>query len=206
MEILELKPVKNKKIQLFLVKKENIKLNYELYQKFSDFMEKEKFRFAIIDFNDNKFKKIYKTPLSKFLDKYKLPYYSVDIPENVKDYLYVDILEKELQIKELEDEYEELCLEFDEKTSFKAQNLKSWIYILKKEVENKKTHLELVVKPQWIVKQILDIINNVKQEKFSILHFTENELFSELKNLFEQYNIKVIKKKMNNKLINPILI
>ncbi len=206
MEILEIKPLKNKKIKLYLIRDDNKRITHFDHNHLRDILEQESFRFAVIDLNDKELKKSYSYPLMDFLDKNKIPYYSVDIPSSVKDYLYVEILENEAQINELEMEYENLITDSKEIDSFKAQNLKSWIDLLKNEVVSKKRFLEATVKPRWILKQILDIAKNINNDKFSIMHFTHGELYSELKRLFEQYNIKVIKYDINKINIKTILV
>ena len=206
MEILEIKPLKNKKIKLYLIRDDNKRIGHFDHNHLRDILEQESFRFAVIDLNDKELKKSYGFPLVEFLEKNKIPYYSVDIPPNVKDYLYVEILENEAQISELEMEYENLITDSKEIDSFKAQNLKSWIDLLKNEVESKKRFLEATVKPRWILKQILDIAKNINNDKFSIMHFTHGELYTELKKLFEQYNIKVIKYDINQINIKTILV
>ena len=98
----------------------------------------------------------------------------------------------EVQIEELEQEYEKLLLN-NQKDTFKAQSLNAWIYLLKDKVEYTKNLLEYTIKPKWIVKKILDVVNNIKNDNLSIIHFAHEDLISELKKLFEEYNIKVIK-------------
>ena len=204
MEVLELKSVKKKKIYLYLIKKENRGLNESEYDNLEDLIKNKKFRFAIVDFNDTDSKEMYRNALIKFLDKFKLPYYNIDIPEKAKSYLYHEILRQEVQISELEAEYDKFYLNGEEE-SFKAQNLKTWIDLLKKEVAYKKEHLELVVKPKWIVKEILDIVKEIKNDHLSILHFAPEEVLNELKELFEEYNIKVINYDINKITLKSII-
>ena len=71
---------------------------------------------------DSNSKKIYQNFIAEFSEKFKIPYYSVDMPENARDYLCVEIIEKKIQIKELEAEYENLCFDLKERESPK----KSW--------------------------------------------------------------------------------
>jgi len=145
LEILEIKPLKNKKVKLYLIRSEDKDFTNEAYRNLREILENEMFRFAVIDLNIKKLKKVYEEPLFRFLEKFKIPYYSVDIPENVKDYLYVEILEKEVQLNELENEYSTLSSDPEKKNSFKAQNLKSWIELLKlfKEYEIKVIKLDI---------------------------------------------------------------
>jgi len=133
-----------------------------------------------------------------------LPYYEVEIPESIKSYFYVELLDLEVQIEELEQEYEKLLLN-NQKDTFKAQSLNSWIYLLKDKVEYTKNLLEYTIKPKWIVKKILDVVNNIKNDNLSIIHFAHEDLISELKKLFEEYNIKVIKYDIREEKLKTII-
>ncbi|NHJ23686.1 MAG: hypothetical protein EAX89_03875 [Candidatus Lokiarchaeota archaeon] len=204
METLEIKPIKNKKITLYLIRNKNQRLDNSQLKNLKSFLKKEKFRFAIIDLNEEEIKKSYESVLSRFLDKFWIPYYSIDIPDNVRDFLTVDIIEKEALINELEMEYATLCDEHKE-DSYKAQSLKIWMELLKNEIDSQKKSIQLTIKPKWIVKKVLDIANMIRNDAFSIMHFTHEEIFSELKILFENYNIKVKKIDLNNININKII-
>ncbi len=184
MEVLELHPIKNKTVNIYLIRREDRDLISLHYSNLEKIIEAEKFKFAIVDFNDPDVKKYYQTPLSEFIEKFHLPYY--------ESYFYVELLDLEVQIEELEQEYEKLLLN-NQKDTFKAQSLNAWIYLLKDKVEYTKNLLEYTIKPKWIVKKILDVVNNIKNDNLSIIHFAHEDLISELKKLFEEYNIKVIK-------------
>ena len=205
MESLEIKPIKKKKITLYLIRNKKQELDKNQLHNLHNILENEKFRFAIIDFNDKQLKESYEKPLARFLDKFWIPYFSVDIPDYVRDLLNVEIFEKEALINELETEYENLCFKGDERDSFKMQSLNSWIELLKKEVESQKASLESSIKPKWIVKKVLDIAKMIRNDVFSIVHFTQEEIYSELKNLFESNNIKVKKIDISKYNVNKIM-
>ena len=192
MEVLELKPIKDKKISLYLIEKENKELSNAEHENLLALLRKQKFNFTTIDLSDDDLKKIYLTPLAQFFDNFGIPYYYVNIPDYAKMHLLNEISDKKEQIEELQEEYEKLCSESAEKESFKSQNLNSWIHLLKSEIEDKENHLNLKLRPLWIVKKILDIIKMINDDEINIIHFTRKELFSELKKLFEVQNIKVI--------------
>jgi hypothetical protein len=207
LEILEIRPLNNrKKVKLYLIRGENKGLNEVQYENLRELLEEEKFRFAIIDFNDKQMKKSYETPLQKFLEKFMVPYYTVDVPENAKDYLYVDVLEREVQLNELEIEYEDLCSDPEGVNTFKAQNLKAWIDMLKKELENKKEYIRKTITSQWIVKKVLDIANQINNDKFSIMHFTHEEIYTELKKVFEEHKVRVMKIDINKMNVKEIIV
>ena len=206
MESLEIEAIKKKQITLYLVRNKKQGFDKNQLHKLQDILKNKKFRFAVIDFNDKELKESYEKPLSEFLEKFWIPYFSVDIPDYVRDLLNIEIFEKEALINELEKEYEELLLTENEDNSFKIQSLNSWIELLKKEVDSQKTSLESTVKPRWIVKKVLDIAKMIRNDVFSIMHFTHEEIYSELKNLFESYNIKVKKIDISKRNINKIIV
>ena len=198
MEVLEIKPLKNKKVTLYLIRNKDQRLNNSQLNNLKSFLEDEKFRFAIIDLNEEEIKKSYEDAISKFLDKFWIPYYSVEVPEHVRDVLNVEIIEKEALMNELEIEYATLCEDETKKESYKAQSLKIWIGLLKDEIEAQRKTIELTIKPKWLVKKVLDIANMIRNDAFSIMYFTHEEIFAELKVLFQNYNIKVKKIDINN--------
>jgi len=198
MEVLEIKPIKNKKVFLYLIRNKDLRLTSLQLKNLKSFLEKEKFRFAIIDLNKEEIKKSYEDAIAKFLDKFWIPYYSVDIPDHVRDILNVDIIEKEALMNELEIEYAMLCDDEIKKESYKAQSIKIWIGVLKNEIESQRKAIELTIKPKWVVKKVLDIANMIRNDAFSIMYFTHEEIFSELKMLFQNYNIQVKKMDINN--------
>ena len=204
MEVLEFRPIKNKTVNIYLIRREDRDLLSLHHSNLEKIIEKEKFKFAIVDFNDSEVKKYYQTPLSEFIEKFHLPYYEVEIPESIKSYFYVELLDLEVQVEELEQEYEKLLLN-NQKDTFKAQSLNSWIYLLKDKVEYTKNLLEYTIKPKWIVKKILDVVNNIKNDNLSIIHFAHEDLISELKKLFEEYNIKVIKYDIREEKLKSII-
>lgn len=197
MEVLEIKPLKNRTISLYLIRNKDQRLTNLQLKNLKSFLEKEKFRFAIIDLNKEEIKKSYEDAISKFLDKFWIPYYSIDIPDHVRDVLNVDIIEKEALMNELETEYAMLCDDEAKRESYKAQSIKIWIGLLKNEIESQRKAIELTIKPKWVVKKVLDIANMIRNDAFSIMYFTHEELFSELKMLFQKYNIQVKKIDIN---------
>ena len=206
MESLEIESIKKKQITIYLVRNKKQSFDKNQMNKLQEILKTEKFRFAVIDFNDKELKETYEEPLAKFLEKFWIPYFSVDIPDYVRDLLNVEIFEKEAQINELEKEYEKLLFKDEEENSFKIQSLHSWIELLQKEVESQKATLESTIRPEWIVKKVLDIAKMIRNDVFSIMHFTHEEIYSELKNLFESYNIKVKKIDISKRNVNKIII
>lgn len=192
MEVLEIELVKNKKIFLYIIEKEDYKISHVKAKIFEDFLKNYKFDFATIDLLDKSLKQLNNSPIAKFLEDFSIEFIGIDIPEYAKGYLLVEISDKKEQIKELESEYESLSNDPSGKESFKGQNLKSWIDLLKEEVNDKEQYIKLKVKPQWIVKKILDKARTYKKNSLILLHFSPRKLVPELQKLFREFKINVI--------------
>jgi len=128
-----------------------------------------------------------KSPLAKILKQVNIPYYTVDIPEYAMGYLMAEIIEKEDQVNGLIEEF----LSISDKESIKGVNLKSWIDYLKEEIEEKKLFLDIKLRPEWIVKKILDIIRTMDNNEIIFIHFAQNNVFSETLKLLKDLDIKV---------------
>ena len=188
MEVLDLKPVKGKQVFVFLIGKEDKKLVVDERMMMKEVLNEYQFKFTTIDPTYDNLKTFKRTTLAEMLNDHNLPCYEVDIPEYAQGYLEGEITEKKEQIAGLEAEYDHT----EDKTAFKAQNLKSWIDLLKDEVTEKENFMTLKLRPQWIVKKILDIVKlaSPTEETIRVLHFTSKKLFSELKKQFEDLQVK----------------
>lgn len=199
MEVLELKPIKNKIIILYLVETENHKLSKAEAKSLEIILENNKINLVTVDFEGYDSYSFKQTQLYEFLKEFDVPFTGVDIPEYAKGYLDIEILERKEQIEELEVEYKNICSKSLEKNSFKAQNLKSWIDLLKQEVKEKEKYLKLKIKPQWIVKKILEMIRTYKENSLFVIHLSLKEQVSELEKLFKGLGIGTIVQKLDIK-------
>ncbi|MFX1489721.1 MAG: hypothetical protein ACFFBI_11275 [Promethearchaeota archaeon] len=187
MEVLEIKPIRNKEIIVYLVNLSKRKPNPNLNVNLTDFLNQHDFNFATIDLKNGKQKGFDKSPLAKILKQFNIPYYKVDIPEYAMGYLMAEIIEKEDQVNGLIEEF----LSISDKESIKGVNLKSWIDYLKGEIQEKKLFLDIKLRPEWIVKKILDIIRTIDNNEIIFIHFTQNNVFSETLKLLKDLDIKV---------------
>lgn len=202
MEVLELKPIENKKITVYLIDK--IKVNPQLndIDILKRLIDNNNVSFITAEMNNENFKNFKNSSLSTILNALELDYYLLDIPEYAYGYLFEEINRKEEQIRELSTEY----INMDDKNSFKGINLKSWIDVLKKEVNHDKNILETKTRPQWIVKKILDLIKLHENEELSLIHFLHEKTLSEITKQLEELHIEVIVYDLNNIQIIPYLI
>ena len=188
MEVLELKPIKNKKIVIYLI--ETTKINSQLndIECLKALIDKDNINFITVDINGENFKTFKISNLSSVLSALNIEYYILDMPEYAYGYLYEEITRKEMQISELLQEYRNM----NNKDSFKGLNLKSWIEVLKKEVVQDKNTLELKIRPQWIVKKILDTVRKYPNKKLSLIHFAYESTFSEIIEQLKELHIEAI--------------
>ena len=149
MEVLEIKPVRNKEIIVYLVKICNMKSKPNANVNLFEFLSRINVNFATIDLENENLRSFNKSSLAKILEQYKIPYYTVDIPEYAMGYLMAEIIEKEDQVNELIEEF----LSMGDKESLKGLNLKSWIDFLKGEIEEKKLFLQLKLDQNGLLKR-----------------------------------------------------
>lgn len=176
MEVLDLKPVKNKKIIAYMSSKENGRyFQNKDTSKLTDFLKKKDVNFVTVDFQVD-MKEFKKTPFAQTLDKLGIPYIQVDIPDYAMGYLYEEIVEKQELQNELFEEYDNMS----DKESFKGQSLKNWIDMLSEEIQEKEIFLSLKLRPQWIVKKMLDFANRFENEVVSFVHFVQEDICEDI--------------------------
>lgn len=176
MEVLDLKPVKNKKIIAYMSSKENGKyFQNKDTSRLTDFLKKKDVNFVTVDFQVD-MKEFKKTPFAQTLDKLGIPYIQVDIPDYAMGYLYEEIVEKQELQNELFEEYDNMS----DKESFKGQSLKNWIDMLSEEIQEKEIFLSLKLRPQWIVKKMLDFANRFENEVVSFVHFVQEDICEDI--------------------------
>jgi len=194
MEVLELKPIVNKNITMYLIDKIRINPKLNDIDIIKELVNNNNVSFITVEINNENFKEFKNSNLSIILNALNLEYHLLDIPEYAYGYLFEEINKKEEQIRELLTEYRNL----DDKNSFKGLNLKSWIDVLKKEVNHDNNILETKTRPQWIVKKILDLARLHENEELSLIHFFHERTLSEITKQLRELHIEVIVYDLNN--------
>ncbi len=202
MEVLELKPIRNKTVVIYLIDKTRINSQLNDIDILKALVDKNNINFITIDINNGNFKTFKNSNLSRVLNALNVEYYLLDMPMYAYGYLYEEITKKEEQINDLLEEYRIM----DDKDSFRGLNLKSWIDVLKKEVFQEKNILEIKIRPQWIVKKTLDLIKKHKNEKVSLIHFTNENTLPEITKQLRNLHIEAIVINFNNIYNIPYLI
>lgn len=175
MEVLELNVPKDVKITVYMAKSEKSDIQKGYDSKLISFMKEKGVNFVTIDFQIDI--RLFKaTDLGKALEKSEIPFYQVDIPEYAMAYIYEEILEKEELMNELCDEYESMA----DKDSYKGESLKNWIDLLHEEIQQKENYISLKLRPQWIVKKMLDLARSQKTTQVLFLHYVQTDICEDI--------------------------
>ncbi|MFX1315726.1 MAG: hypothetical protein ACFE9T_07670 [Promethearchaeota archaeon] len=201
MEVLELKPVIKKQICAYIAKKSKDDVHDFDIPKLREFLKKKSIDFITVDFNVN-MKEFRKSELAQSLDKLGIKYFQVDIPEYAMGYLYEEIVEKESLLNLLFEEYENM----EDKDSYKGESLKNWIDMIREEIQVKEIFISLKLRPQWIVKKMLDLAKNYKKQQISFLHLVQEDICEdiciEITEQLRALNVKVVQYVKKHNIIN----
>ncbi|MFX1313424.1 MAG: hypothetical protein ACFFHD_12535 [Promethearchaeota archaeon] len=176
MEVLELKEIKNKKIIVYMSSKENAKYFQKTdNSKLIEFLNKNNIDFVTVDFQVD-MKEFSRTPFAQALNELRIPYFQVDIPNYAMGYLYEEIIENQQLQNELFEEYESM----EDKESYKGLSLKNWIDLLGEEIQEKEIFLSLKLRPQWIVKKMIDLALSFKKDPVVFVHFVQEDICEDI--------------------------
>jgi hypothetical protein len=90
-----------------------------------------------------------------------------------------------------------------DKSSFKAQNLHSWIALLKDEVKEKEEFMRTELTPQWIAKKITEIVKYYDDDTIYLVHFAPAGALFKLRQIFKEIEMQVISGEIGEKLLTP---
>ncbi|MGB5911706.1 MAG: hypothetical protein WBH31_10975 [Promethearchaeia archaeon] len=176
MEVLEFKPIRNKKIVVYMSSKENAKYFQNVdNSKLIEFLKKKNIDFVTVDFQVD-IKEFRTTPFAQTLNELDIPYFQLDIPDYAMGYLYQEVIEKQQFQNELFEEYENM----EDKESFKGLSLKNWIDMLGEEIQEREIFLSLKLRPQWIVKKMLDLALSYKKDAVAFVHFVQEDICEDI--------------------------
>ncbi len=187
MNTLNIETPQNKTVFVVLTKKENnALLNEQRYNLCEEVLNEHSFDFVTCDMEGES--KFNPKSLVKVIGKCPIESFGVDVPEFAAGYLRQEVDDKKEQTASLEKEYTAMA----DKTSTVAQNMASWIAVLKSEAEELEAKLEGEVKPKWLVKRILDIATKYTEDEVYVLHFGVEKYMPALKAAFATVeNVKV---------------
>ncbi|MBN2151517.1 MAG: hypothetical protein JW839_08730 [Candidatus Lokiarchaeota archaeon] len=166
MNTLNIETPQNKTIFVVLTKKENnALLNEQRYNLCEEVLNEHSFDFVTVDMEGES--KFNPKSLVKVIGKCPIESHGVDVPAFAAGYLRQEVDDKREQAAGLEKEYAALA----DKASLMAQNMASWIDVLKSEAQELESELEGEVKAKWLTKRILDIAANFTEDEVYVLHF-----------------------------------
>lgn len=201
MEVLELKPIKKKRICAYVAKKNKDDFHEFDISKLKEFLKNKKINFVTVDFNVN-MKEFNESELAQALNNMNIRYYQVDIPEYAMGYVYQEIVEKSELLDDLCNEFETM----EDKDSLKGESLKNWIDLLREDILEKEIFISLRLRPQWIVKKMLEVTKNIQTEEVSFLHIVQADICEDICNQIteqlRQLNVKVIQYTKKHNIIN----
>lgn len=188
MNTLNIETPQNKMVFVVLTKKENnALLNEQRYNLCEEILNEHSFDFVTVDMEGSG-RVFNPKSIVAMIGKCPIESYGVDVPAFAAGYLNQEIDDKKEQAASLEKEYTAMA----DKASTQAQNMASWIAVLKSEAQELETKLENEIKPKWLVKRILDIATKFNEDEVYVLHFGVEKCLPALKAAFATVeNVKV---------------
>jgi methylene-tetrahydromethanopterin dehydrogenase len=224
MKVLEITPLKNKKLSVLIMEKEynepfwinessspsNSRALHSLYRPsvgFYKFLEnviaKVKVDFATEelgmrsqkDFNEDNI-------LVQIFQKNNIPFFPVDIDENAMNYLETS-LEKKIELRDdILKALDNLSKQKD-KDSVEKEYLVAYGQSLQLEIEEQEHEASFPIRESWIVMGIIDYAREINsKEEITCLHICSPEHVEGIKQLLESQNAKVEVAKLSKKIIS----
>ncbi len=216
MEVLELKPLKKKQLNLIILEsefpiewslteipynEENFILNLDIVSKeYLSLLEDYIYHYQP-DFSVEE-KGIYKNshsdPIKKLFEKKNIPYERIDISENATDYLRASLDDHILYFSIIENHINEIIMKNGGKSpedSTIFEQLIIWREYLKREYKKEENEIRYNVREAWMMMKIINIAKSFKKEKLNALFICDSSHFRGIDELSEKLNIetKIIK-------------
>ena len=213
MECLEIEPLENKKLTVYLLQKE-----YEeewsfqkvkpsplsiLYSKeYCEFVKKvaAKYKpdFVVEELGVRSEEEYYeKSQLSRHLGIQVIP---VDIPEDVKDYIESTIEPKISLLNQIKSRLNVLYdLNFEQIENEWEQRILAWGRYLEDEIRKEEENVKTSVREAWMVKKIIDYARKIDKKEVKCLFVCSFYHFKGIIELFGKYGVKVHPIKLEKK-------
>jgi len=224
MKVLEITPLKNKKLSVLIMEKEynepfwinessspsNSRALNSLYRPSAGFykflenvIEKVKVDFATEELGLRSQKDFSEdNVLVQIFEKNKIPYFPVDIDENARNYLETS-LEKKVELRDDILKALDNLAKQKAKDSVEKEYLVAYGQSLQLEIEEQEHEASFPVRESWIVMGILDHAREVSsKEEVTCLHISSPEHVEGIKQLLESLNARVEVAKLSKKIIS----
>ena len=169
------------------MKIENYKTKFHELKNLMEYFKYKAVNFATIDMGEANLKNFRNSSLARLLDKFKIPYFPVNIPEATKKYFLKVILKKTKEIEALSDEYNNL----KNKKNTRGRYLSFWIDLCSKELEENRNFFLLSIKPQYIAESILKLIGSSNDENVILIHFGMENTFTEVMKILNIFHTNI---------------
>lgn len=154
----------------------------DLVEKFKDIPV----HFATIDLGYMSLREFDETYLSKVLKKFKIPYFTIELPYYVKGHF-------SSQISEIKNKYKELKATYDslkDRNSPGAQELSYLIDYYSSELRELNHYITQQIRTESIVKKILSVIKDRDSKNLNFVHFGEENTLVEIMKQLKERNVK----------------
>ena len=142
--------------------------------------------FATIDLGYTNLREFNETHLAKVLQKFRIPYFTIELPHYVKGHY-------SSQISEIQNKYNELKSTYDllkDKNTSGAQELSYLIDYYSNELRELNYYINQQVRTEAITKRILQVIEDRDTEDLTFVHFGAENTFVEIMKQLKERNIK----------------
>lgn len=131
--------------------------------------------------------------------EFGVPLFRLGIPDNARMYMEQEIDDLREEVKGLKEELERYLAEDPENANtYKGQNMKSLIEFYEKEADEKESYMNTEVMAGWIVKQMVDLANEVPEKEVTCIHVSCSRLFDELLKKMNEAELVVLPMSSNS--------
>ncbi|MFX1385376.1 MAG: hypothetical protein ACFFBP_23410 [Promethearchaeota archaeon] len=142
--------------------------------------------FATIDLGYMNLREFNQTHLAEVLNKFEIPFFSIELPYYVKGHYASQISEIQHKYNELKNTYNSL----KNTNSPGAQELKYLIDYYSKELIELNNHIDQNIRIESIVKKILSVLKDRDSKNITFMHFGEENTFVEIMKQLKYRNVK----------------
>jgi methylene-tetrahydromethanopterin dehydrogenase len=218
METLELKPLEKKKLNVLLFEKEYnepfwinetptkekelnalCKTSIGFYRVLENLLSKVNIDYATDELGMRSQNDFQNEIIAELFKKSNIPFYSVDIGANAKDYI-ADMTTKKIQSRDTV--IKELDTTTKNDDSMRKEYLIALGQSLQSEIEELLKEVNFSIRESWIAMGILNHAREIKnKEEITCLHICSPEHVAGIKQLLEKMNVKVETTKLSKKVI-----
>jgi len=154
-----------------------------------EFVEKIKLipvRIATIDLGSMNLKEFNQTSLAKVLNKYEISYFTLKLPNYEKEHFLSQLFEIQKKFNELMGNYNSI----NDRNTPSAQELSYLIDTYSNEIMELKHYINQKIRTDALTSRFLQVIKNLDSKELTVIHFGEENTFTEIVKQAKEQNIK----------------